>query len=264
MNIYFKSLIGERETNEDYHIIFKHKNIDIYGICDGHGGDKVAKLLSAIIPKIFTTDIINFPLEKNQIVKIWKNIQRKICKQYYGIESGSTCILVIIYTLNDNQKVLYSINVGDSRALLCSFDDKNINFKHKILPLSIDHKPINIDERKRIESMGGKIKIDNGTFRIGDLSLSRAFGDCDNIYTNPVPDIKFKKISVNDKFIVLACDGLFDVVDNETVTNIIISICYNDKNIRKNKHLNIADFLANYAIENGSTDNVSVIVLFLD
>lgn len=263
-NVYFSSLIGGRETNEDAHIIFKHNNIEIYGICDGHGGNSVSKLLSELIPILVTKQKIVYPLSKQTIIKLYNDIQQKICKLPFGNECGSTCILIIIFNVN-NTKHLYSINVGDSRSILCSFiNDKLVNnLPYKIYQLSYDHKPIHPLERKRIEQMGGIIKMDGPTFRIGDLSLSRAFGDCDNKYTHPTPDIIHKILVKNDKFIVLACDGLFDVVDNETVTNIILSLCYS-RGIRKNKQMNIAEMLANFAIENGSTDNVSVIVIFLD
>lgn len=264
-NIYYASLIGGRESNEDAHIIFKNNNIEMYGICDGHGGNKVSKLLSELMPKLILKNKINYPLNKKDIIQLYNSIQKKICKLPFGSECGSTCILIIIFTIG-NKKSLYSINVGDSRAIMCSFiKNKSINnLPYTIYPLSYDHKPIHPFERKRIEQMGGIITMDGTTFRIGDLSLSRAFGDCDNKYTYPTPDIVNKNISVNDKFVVIGCDGLFDVIDNETVINIILSLCYDAKGNRKNKQLNIADMLANHAIENGSTDNVSVIVIFFN
>ena len=172
-NIYFSSLIGEREFNEDAHIIFKYNNIEVYGICDGHGGDKVSKLISEVIPILIKKNKITYPINKQTILTLYNNIQKKICSLPFGNECGSTCILIIIFNLN-NKKVLYSINVGDSRAILCSFVDNNKlinNLPYLIYPLSYDHKPIHPLERKRIEQMGGIIKMDGTTFRIGDLSL---------------------------------------------------------------------------------------------
>ena len=83
------------------------------------------------------------------------------------------------------------VNLGDSRMVIIY---SNGTFKQ----VTRDHKPDDSIERIRLEKMGGEVYKDSeGTVRIGDLSLSRAFGDGDNLpYISQKPDIYYKKIFV--------------------------------------------------------------------
>jgi serine/threonine protein phosphatase PrpC len=128
----------------------------------------------------------------------------------------------------------------------------------------VDHKPASPSEKQRITKQGGVVYFDGIDWRIDNLSLSRAFGDTSSPHTSPVPDVYDYKLCSNDKFIILACDGLWDVIDNRTAVNFVLHFCYDVKGNRINENVNIAEKLARYAIEMGSTDNVSIIILFLD
>lgn len=244
--IFSTSLQGERDTNEDSHIIYENDKLKIYAIFDGHGGNEVSLLLKKQMVNILTNKDIKYPLNPHQITRIFKNLQDYIKKQKYANKAGSTACIVILYTNEQNQLRMYCINVGDSRCLLYT--------NNKLYQMSDDHKPTNIKEIERISNMGGNIRRDGLDYRIGDLSVSRTFGDCNNKYTDPIPEIT-SKLLTDDFFIVLGCDGLFD-----TLTNNDISFEVNDY-IKKNKKYNIALLLAKQAIKNGSTDNVSVIVV---
>jgi len=92
------------------------------------------------------------------------------------------------------------------------------------LPLSFDHKPENELERRRIEAAGGFVS-DN---RVNaNLNLSRAFGDftykldskyaLDKQLVIPTPEIRTVDTD-QCKFIILACDGIYDCVSNEELT----------------------------------------------
>ena len=64
---------------------------------------------------------------------------------------------------------------------------------------------------------------------------------------------------------ILACDGLWDVLDNQEVANIVLSEYYDITTGKKlNVKKNIAKQLAETAIQKGSTDNVTVLVVFFD
>jgi len=136
------------------------------------------------------------------------------------------------------------------------------------IPLTIDHKPDYFFEKRRIENLGGKIVLsDYDCPRIKGLATSRAFGDLDTKpYVSHIPDIFDYNIN-NIKFLVLACDGVWDVLSNQDVINFINEKLYNIKNnIEKYDNNNknyIATELAKYAIKQKSTDNISVIILFL-
>ena len=249
---------GGRETNEDKEIIYCDKNLILIGICDGHGGNKTASYISKTMPLIFKSNEIKIPLDKNQIKKVFLNIQKqfKTDKKFkYTYESGCTCSMVLI-----KDEFFYTINVGDSRSVACFYNEKTN--KVIIKQLTIDHKPYNYDEKQRILKAGGTVINDEGIERINGLSLSRAFGDCDSEQTPPIPDIKQYKITDNLKFIIVACDGIFDVLTNEQVCNFILQQNY-DKNMKlKENKKKTAEEVCKLAIQNLTTDNVSCIIVF--
>jgi serine/threonine protein phosphatase PrpC len=141
-------------------------------------------------------------------------------------------------------------NLGDCRAVIVYNDG---SFKQ----VTTDHKPDDLIEKKRLKKMGGKIYKDSeGTVRIGDLSLSRAFGDEDNApYISQIPDVYYKKITPQTKYIVMACDGLWDVIENFDLYNLL------EQSNKKNN--NLAVDLVEHALEKGSTDNISVLIILL-
>ena len=78
------------------------------------------------------------------------------------------------------------------------------------------------------------------------------------------PEIFKYKIKKNDKFIVIGCDGLWDVMSNKNVNDFILDKINKIKitEMSGNSNNNIAYLLANYAIKKGSTDNISIIIIF--
>ena len=284
MNVFVSSKKGQRESNEDRHLIITNRlekkteypPIDIYGIFDGHGGNLVASVLAKLIPKIFyhklsEPSIITYPLTRSATNKACVMIQNYLDTNFNkeSKECGSTCLLIFRFTqtvtssgkskntvADNSNDVINIVNVGDSRAIICS---NNIGKQ-----LTVDHKPLDPTEKQRILKHGGTIYSDGVEWRVGNLSLTRAFGDTTSQLTKPVPDVFVRKITKHDKFIVMACDGLWDVIDNQAVVNFILHHCYDPHtDARINTSFNIAEALAKYAIKLGSSDNVSVIVIFL-
>lgn len=262
------SLQGRRERNEDQHVSIlnidnknnKINNINLVCVFDGHGGKAVSKYLKYNLPQYFLNknkeiDIFN---EKKSIVayyftKLFDNIQNKLKTEHPIISSrcGSTALCGIHYYDKNGKQKLIMANVGDSRAVLC-------NGKNIAVPLTIDHKPNLPSEKNRIESLGGKIRFDGVDWRIKDLSLSRAIGDLDTYpYVTHRPEIFIHNINKLDKFIIFACDGLWDVYNNQKAVNFVLKLL-------KSKYTgNIAKKLAESAINEGSYDNVTVSILFL-
>jgi protein phosphatase PTC1 len=142
------------------------------------------------------------------------------------------------------------VNLGDSRLSIVYSNGTSKS-------ITKDHKPDDSVEKSRLEKMGGEVYKDSeSVYRIGDLSLSRAFGDGDNApYISQKPDIFYKKITKQTKYIVMGCDGLWDVISSEEIGQVIEEL------IKQLKPDNLAVELAKLAIEKGSTDNVSVIVI---
>ena len=255
MNIHYTTTTGRRDTNEDGHNIEinlnknnNKNNINLFGIYDGHGGTEVSNFLQKNIPKIYLDKKNIFPFSKNFHIKVFGELQKKILENKAGFYSGSTCIICIFYKKNNN---LYMnvLNLGDCRLVILYNNDK-------FNTLTVDHKPDEVNEKIRITKMGGVIKEDDeGTYRIGDLAVSRAFGDGDNApYISQVPDIYYKKITPNTKYIVMACDGLWDVINNEELHSLI-------KKFKENDSKNLAISLVNEALKRKSGDNISAIVI---
>jgi protein phosphatase PTC1 len=155
---------------------------------------------------------------------------------------GSTCTLVYFCK---EELSLYCANIGDSRCVLVS--------KTKVVRISYDHKPNDDHENKRIKENGGVIF---GGRLFGQFNLTRAFGDAAfKKWVISDPYIHKVKLSEKDKYIILASDGIWDVITDEEC----ISIC-NDLNDSKE----ICDELVNMAINRWSKDNISCIVIRLN
>lgn len=135
----------------------------------------------------------------------------------HAVQAG--CTAVVVLRVGD---LLYCANAGDSRAVLCRGDGK-------VHALSEDHKPTSITELGRIEKAGGFVNA-NGRVN-GNLNLSRSLGDMkykqvpnllpkDQMITAE-PDITVTEVKPTDRFFVLACDGVWDVLSNQEICDFI-------------------------------------------
>ena len=267
MSIHSASKKGLRNQNEDKHVIILNMNneniekqpINLYAVFDGHGGKQISKFVSETLPEKFLSKDLVYPLTGKTINKIYKNIHQDLLTNHTKMAThcGSTGLLALEYKHN-NARYVDIINTGDSRCVVCTDNIANVKTK--------DHKPHYPEERERIKSLGGEVYYDGYDWRVKDLSVSRAFGDLDaSPFVTNKPDIYRHKIRKNDKFMVLACDGLWDVLDNQEVVNIVLSEYYDINTGKKlNVKKNIAKQLAETAIQKGSTDNVTVLVVFFD
>jgi serine/threonine protein phosphatase PrpC len=267
MNVHIVSKKGKRPQNEDKHnVIINIDNsdrtmqpINYYGVYDGHGGRYVSSYLSENLPKFFLNKSVEYPLSGRYINAVYKAINNDLKTNHVkqATHCGSTCLVAIEYKYKDN-RYLDILNTGDSRCVICT--DNVAICKTK------DHKPNWPEEQLRIKNLGGKVYYDGFDWRVNDLSVSRAFGDLDaQPYLTNKPDVYRHRIKKNDKFIIMACDGLWDVFDNQEAVNIVLGSCYDIKTGKKNEsRINIAKRLAELAIEKGSTDNVTVTVVFLN
>merc|ERR1712078_476555 len=135
--------------------------------------------------------------------------------------------------MGNNNNYINIMNTGDCRAVLCR--------NNVAIPLTKDHKPHWPDERRRINQLGGEIYFDGHDYRITDLSVSRAFGDkSSSKYVTHRPDLYKYKLNKNDKFLILACDGLWDVLTNHDAINFVLDNCYDiSMSNRINQNINI-------------------------
>lgn len=269
VKIHQYSLQGRRSSNEDEHVVFQnlenfnqeYNPIDLIGVYDGHGGKLVSKFAKDTLPNYFVKKnpklFLDCKYTAKYINKVFKNFNTILKEQHPRAAdySGSTCCMAVVTKdEKSDQKgnILWVINAGDSRAIL----GNSVGIAN---PLSKDHKPNIPDERARIEAMEGgreKIYYDGSDWRVVDLSLSRALGDLEaNPYVTPMPEVFRYRLNPKDKYLVLGCDGVWDVMDNQDVINLLKA---------NKKKTNLAKLIAEKAYEIGSTDNITVVVYEMD
>ena len=258
MKVYSHSLQGKRQTQEDNHISIiningendKYNPINFFGVFDGHGGAQISKYLKNHLPNFFVPKIKKNIFKNKEKFAIYINEVYNYLQENLKIKHpraaeycGSTACVCINYKKN-----LWMVNVGDSRGVLC---DQNGD----AVQLTVDHKPNLSTEKERIEKLGGKISFDGVDWRVKSLSLSRAFGDLDcSPYVTHLPNIYRYKLSIKDKFLIIACDGLWDSLSNKEAVDYV-------KNLQKQNFTgNYAKELSNYALNKGSMDNITTIV----
>ncbi|KAK6935812.1 PPM-type phosphatase-like domain [Dillenia turbinata] len=121
---------------------------------------------------------------------------------------GSTAVVAIVTP----DKIIVA-NCGDSRAVLCR--------NGKAIPLSYDHKPDRPDELNRIQEAGGRVIYWEGPRVLGVLAMSRAIGD--NYlkpYVSCEPEVTITDRTAEDECLIVASDGLWDVVPNDTACGV--------------------------------------------
>lgn len=185
---------------------------------------------------------------------------------------GSTAVAVAVHEANDGSRTLLSANIGDSRGVLSR--------SGKAVDLTRDHKPNDDKEKARILAMGEKIEWDHycKVHRVRNLSLSRAVGDrfAKPAVSGEVEIQRFPVQDGNDEFIVLASDGLWDVMSSQEVVSYVHKRLHaapkdgadikTEEDMQSLKYLrrkNMSRFIANEALRRGSGDNISVVIVWL-
>ena len=245
IQFYTKEFINEKhnESMEDIITIIKNFNNDpnkyLFCLFDGHCGNESAKFSSEKFPKIFQES-----LKKNS-----NNIEKSLTESFLKLDELTKEIEDFLYIGNTatiiyiDKNTIYSANVGDTRSVLICYD--------KPIRLTYDHKCSDESEKKRIIKAGGIIRKNRLNC---DLAISRAIGDNEykkfGLIANPY--ICKKNLSYNEKYCVIASDGIWDFVCDETVYNIGMMCDHGNEFCEK---------LINVAINVGSKDNISCIVI---
>jgi serine/threonine protein phosphatase PrpC len=230
-----------RQSMEDTGIMIpdltSNYKVNLFCILDGHGGSEVVNFVKERLPDLIKNNISNLTPITETINNSFNKIDEEL-KFYDSDYTGSTATLVII---SDNK--IYCGNVGDSKSYLID--------NEKVIQISTDHKCTNEEEGIRIKNSGGQI-IKNRV--MGQLILTRTLGD---LYVKQfgvinTPDINVYDINETINYIIIASDGVWDVVDLDTITNM------------GKAGKNVGEFckdIVKLAINKGTKDNVSCIVV---
>lgn len=145
----------------------------------------------------------------------------------------------------ERQRVLYTANVGDARIVLCRGG--------KALRLSYDHKGSDENESRRVSNAGGLI-LNNRVN--GVLAVTRALGDSymKELVTGH-PYTTETVLQDDDDFIVLACDGLWDVCSDQDAVDLVRHI---------DDPQEASKILVDHALQRFSSDNLSCMIVRLD
>ncbi|KAL1532267.1 protein-serine/threonine phosphatase [Salvia divinorum] len=266
--------------------------VHYFGVYDGHGGSHFSTICKEKMHGIFKDELllggpataIQIGADESLLQETWRVVISRVfartervalrtctcgsegfhctCDRSSLNYSGTTAVAVL---LTEHHIVVG--NCGDSRAVLYRAG--------QIVPLSSDHKPERADEKARIEASGGKV-VSTDTDRVqGVLAMSRAIGD---VFLKPhvisEPDMTFTRRDGEDEFVILASDGMWDVIPMEMAGRVARQ-CLSDEagggGTLLPEHepfpspaVAAASLLTRLALARSSTDNIAVVVIDLN
>ncbi|OPY78182.1 MAG: Protein phosphatase 2C [Syntrophorhabdus sp. PtaU1.Bin058] len=252
VNIHYgvSETIGWRESMEDEHAIYERPGEGLFGaeIYDGHGGKGASRIAAEMLTPYFMHNrareteksLRDRRKDADLLRDAYLAVDRHLLERH--VRSGTTA--AHFYIVEDR---FITANTGDTRVI--------IGTEGNVAVLTVDHKPGLPGETRRIENLGGEVtRI--GTPRVqGILAVSRALGDA---YLKPYviaePRVAEGYLGKENDYAVLACDGVWDVLTPEEV----IREARQSTDPQKG-----ADGVVKKALDHGSADNITVIVIDL-
>lgn len=276
---------GKRPHMEDKYNVVRVKETNLeysfYGVFDGHGGVNCPNFTAQKLPDLVYDEFKKQGRTRKKlaraeimsaIIKGFRNLDAQYVETATANSWNDGTTAVTCFIVNEkggkgkkSESVLYVANTGDSRAVLVTKDGCQA--------MSDDHKPNREDEKRRIEERNGRvIRTFGGIWRVeGVLAVSRAIGDrLLKKWVIPDPEIKYKSLKAADVALVLASDGVWDVVDNEQVATVVRER-FNDTSIKGSGSKDAATIaceqaarkITHLAYQSGSCDNISTFVIDL-
>ena len=276
--------------------------LSYFGIFDGHGGEGCSEFLKNNFLN-YLIENKNFPFDiKTSLTETFEKVEEEFFKQKcnesleQSDKSGSCALVSVLY---DNK--IYIANVGDSRAIMSinggakvkqlTTDHKPNNPKEfervikqgsKIYPDDNDDpdrdpsKLAFIKDKAELEKYKNNNPDEEIIFREypSDLAVTRSIGDIKakkkQYGGNPgsiinKPDVYIHDINNTDDFIVMGCDGIFDDLSNQEVSDAAWYI-FKTESKEKNYEINeltqdACDIIIKYGLEKQTSDNLSCIVI---
>ena len=267
---------GWRVTMEDAHTLVVSMDglpdHSFFAVYDGHGGGMVAKHAGKhMLGKILDTEewkeykSVGDKTTQHAVAMVGDalrqaffdcdaDMRRKPEVERGEDHSGCTAVAAIV-----SPSHIVVANAGDSRSVLAKGGN--------MIPMSFDHKPYHAEETERIEKAGGCVSMRRVN---GDLAVSRALGDFNYKQApgmgpaeQPISSEADIKIEVRDgyeEFLVIACDGIWDVMENDEVTDYLREnlLHYQEASLPIS---NAACDIVDTCLVKGSRDNMSAMVI---
>eukprot|EP00850_Spirogloea_muscicola_P023527 SM000364S13662 [mRNA] locus=s364:59070:63877:+ [translate_table: standard] len=288
---------GARDTMEDRSFVCEMlggvDNLHVFGVFDGHRGFEAAEYAAAGIPSRLLQNLATLRYSLSHVADCTAQFDQKVvcalgspqealCATFMETDSalqaemveqrkfmkggGITwhpgCTAATVLILQDH---IFVANAGDCRTILCR--------DGKAVALSRDHTASDPRERARIERAGDRVTWRVNTWRVGDAAIevinqnsvdvfelmcqvARSIGDDDlKPAVTAVPEVMEHLLTSADEFMVMASDGLWETLSNEEVVNFVYDTVKEPAMCGKR--------LATEAVNRGSKDNITVIVVYL-
>lgn len=242
----YSAMQGWRERMEDAHLAIgslpstssRWRETSLFAVMDGHGGEQVAQFCRRHLPSelgfsrvqemgdsmVRAFHRMDERLMDPSVLEELKSLSNGAFNSWVNPEMmGCTAVCAMV-----QRDAICVANAGDSRAVLCR--------RGKAVEMSEDHKPNNKAELARILKAGGAVlqqHVGNHVhYRInGNLNLSRSIGDL--LYKQNeqlsaqeqvivcTPDVRYFPRQVDDEFMILACDGVWDVLSSQEAVDFV-------------------------------------------
>ncbi|KAJ4453622.1 putative protein phosphatase 2C [Paratrimastix pyriformis] len=239
LRVGYADTVGRRLSMEDMIVIKRyfrgHEDEDFFAVFDGHGGHDASEFAAENMHVILAQHLDAGQPPEMALRESFIECNNQMMK--FDINDGTTAAVSLFF-----RDHLYIANAGDTRAVLSRGG--------RAIRLSFDHKADQPDEEARVNALGGFV---SDSRVLGTLSVSRALGDFFlHPYVTAEPYITVTEFSPADEFLLLACDGVWDVLSDEMACAIVASEPDPVQSSLK---------LIDQAFLNGSTDNISVVSL---
>jgi len=245
---YYPDALGK--ANQDAFIVHQiESDLVLFGVFDGHG--KVGDLCSQFVRDEIIDALHDEPDFKerrfyNSLLHAFEKVNINMHQQektgyFSDMMSGTTAITVLF-----DKEEIYVANVGDSRAIGVA----ELKGKLVAVPLSIDQTPFRKDERERVKLCGARVLtmsqlegyVDSDDDDYGDednndgdpprlwcdggkypgTAFTRSIGDrvAEDIGVTATPEVLHRKLTKEDKYIIVASDGVFEFISSQMVVEI--------------------------------------------
>lgn len=281
---------GLRDSYEDAHaVVLAEQSADLW-LLDGHHGDAAARLGAPALAKELGSAMKGDRLPSHErISKSFRTVDNQLRQALKAdtdnAKAGSTVVGLLASKQSDGSFKAQLINCGDSRGVVMKGPESPTKANESkawvasrarrhsdaVIVESVDHKPGHPTEKARIEAAGGSVRASrsDGPLRVdGNLSVSRGLGDFRYKNDRRRPAFEQKVTCTPDIYelsglqpgtlVVLACDGLWDVMTTKKVASLISAMMTSDT-----ASFNLADIahhLVSASLKKKSTDNVTVLL----
>jgi len=239
---------------EDAHVAvfpFNHSTTQaFFGVFDGFSGRDCAQDATHAVPKALADNIAAAGGLSADLTAIWPKVFADADEALRAHEYvGCTCTSVFVWEF-EGERYVQSANCGDSNVYLFRGD--------KAIMLNTEHKVTSAEERKRIQAMG--IEMTPGQTRVNGVAVARALGvhfiKDEGLGIVSTPSIStVYKIQPDDHFLVIASDGLWDVISGQNACEMIRDLPSASA---------MASTLLKHAVKSSKcVDNVTVVVIRL-